>query len=204
MRIHIGVSMGQGRLSQTAVIAVRHQLLAREEPTSERELTAIVGHIEQLTPTVTAASDRIISLVDGENTQPCVFVDTSSASGLALWETLRVEKQRGRYPTEVDAGPVHAPHRLPAGDPSAEAYRKAYLARIQKAFATGRIQFTDGLDRRPLDKAIALAVATGEVVDPLVIALGMSLLFPTHGTYPDLRQRDGTVVIHPDASTDPY
>lgn len=143
----------------------------------------VVGYVERVRrPTIEGARDRIALLtVATLEDRPCIFVDVGTPQGVALRATVRRED----WPKKL-----HLPHAYPR-----TRGETGLFAHFLEAYADGRVHFLPGLaSRAELDKALVLyrGSGTNKTTDELesedealVLALCLSLAWPTHGQKPN-------------------
>lgn len=176
MRLHLGVAMAP-RGGRTAVVGA--EVLERRDETGRLEHRFVIGLVERVNPTtVEAARDRLAELMTAlESDRPCAFVDTGSAQGLALRQALR-----GAWSREIHRAHAYA----------GTGARSELFASFLQAYSTGHVTFRPGLaHRKELDRALVNYLGGGAAKsgvelssedEALVIAVGLALYWPRHGS----------------------
>ncbi len=176
MKLRLGVAMPE-KGGRTAIVGT--EVRYRQGEGGRREPLFRIGLVDRVTPgTIQGTRDRVAELLNLLIAhQPCAFVDAGTPQGIALRHALR-----GQVPRSL-----HRPHTYPRTSRD-----QTLFAQFLRAYADGRVTFAAGLEHRlDLDRALALygggetkrtgAVEINSEDEALVLALTLSMAFPTHG-----------------------
>ena len=175
VRMRFGVAMAE-KGGRTAIIGTEVREARDEAGLLVHSFT--VGFIARVQPfTVGAAVTEISRLMTASaEHEPCTIIDVGTAQGLALHQS-----GKGAYPSTL-----HRPHAY-----QGHGARATLFSAFLQAYTQDRVAFAkDRPHRAELDKALVFFGGSGVKKDgvdlksedeALVVALGLSLVWPKHG-----------------------
>lgn len=185
MRIHVGAVLGdQG----SAIVVTEHRILVPHDPNGRDGRDAVVRGIERPGGGFQGIADRLAEIAwQAAGDEPVFLVDADSG-GHALWDYLVGERKEGRFPSA----------RWPWEWEKTGRARQELVDRLVVATHKGALRFAGNLaNQSALDKAMVAyrrkVDDDGLIGSELVIALGLTLLYPRYGPQPRVLGKDGQV-----------
>lgn len=185
MRLHVGAVLGdQG----SAIVVSEHRILAAHEPNGRDGRDVVVRGIERPGGGFQGIADRLAEIAwQAAEDEPVFLVDADSG-GRALYDYLVDERKAGRFPSA----------RWPWAWDKTGRERQALVDRLVVATHSGTLRFAANLaNQTALDRAMTAyrrkVADDGLIGSELVIALGLTLLYPRYGPQPRVVGKDGQV-----------
>lgn len=206
-RLHWGIVPGSGKSRQASLILTEHYQHFPEFPGGKVLVSQVVRHVERQSPILEVVRDGVLSIATrslARGDQPCFFIDAASGMGAGLTKILNDLRSEGKFSMLL-----HKPHPYKHRGVA----RQGLVDEIVGTYGNGRLLFASGL---PLRAELIRALETYQSVvgddgrvsfegdEEMVIALGLSLAYSTHGRKMRYLQRNGTMVDSRELSTDPY
>jgi hypothetical protein len=206
-RLHIGVVPGSGKSRQASIVFTEHQEVAPDLIGGRIQIRSVVVHVERQFPVLEQVRDRVVEIAkaaQARGDRPCFFIDAGSGMGAGLVKILADMRANGKFPPGL-----HRPHAYTQRGQA----RQALVNAIVASYGGGKLKFAPGL---PLQTELIRALETYETTvaddgrvsyegdEEMVLALGLSLAYASHGSPMRYVRRGGTIVATRSLSPDPY
>ena len=190
MRLRVGAAMPE-KGGRPCVIGV--EVRRGRDRKGRRAWHFVVGQVDRVQPgTVERTAERVREMIEPVlDLRPCVMVDVGTPQGLALRQHMRNSRE-DPWPRQL-----HRPHAYPRDS------KEQLFAGFLEAYAAGRVEFLPDLPHRAdLDRSLVFYLGAGQAKDgfelesedeAMVRALGLALVWPSHGPEANTHSPAGVV-----------